>query len=277
MTTWLITGVSSGFGRAIAKAALDRGDTVCGTLRDPEACAVFEELAPGRAHALLLDVTDDEQTHAVVAQAEQLTGGIDRLVNNAGHGMVGAIEETSLTQIRALFDVNLVGAIAMIQAVLPAMRARRAGRIINITSVSGLAPWSGTGIYGASKYALECVGQTLAQEVGPLGIQVINVAPGGFRTDFASRSLAVAERVIPCYAETAHQAGKIFDTAAGREPGDPALAAAAILAASDADAPPLHLLLGADALHYVENHLAAFSNDVTMWRETSLSTDAKAT
>lgn len=274
MTTWLITGVSSGFGREIAKAALDRGDVVCGTLRGPDACAAFEALAPGRAHAFLLDVTDENAVHATMAKAEELTGGVDRLVNNAGHGMVGAIEETGLAQIRALFEVNLLGSIAMIQAVLPTMRARRSGTIINITSVSGLAPWSGTGIYGASKYALECVGQTLAQEVAPLGIRVINVAPGGFRTDFASRSMAVADRTVADYAETAHQAQRIFEEGAGREPGDPVRAAAAILSASDAAEPPLHLLLGADALHYVEDHFAAIATDIATWRETSLSTAA---
>ena len=268
-TNWLITGVSSGFGRAIAKAALDRGDTVCGTLRKPEARAAFEALAPGRAHALLLDVTDERAVHDAVAEAERLTGGIDRLVNNAGHGMVGAIEETSLAQIRSLFEVNLLGAIAMIQAVLPAMRARRAGRIVNVTSVSGLAPWSGTGIYGATKYAFECIGQTLAQEVAPLGIRVINVAPGGFRTDFAARSMAVAERTIADYGRPPPQAPQVF---AGREQGDPEKAAAAILAASDAAEPPLHLLLGADALHYAEDHFAAIAADIAAWRETSLST-----
>lgn len=271
-TTWLITGVSSGFGRAIARAALDRGDIVCGTLRNPEARGAFEALAPGRAYALLLDVTDEAGVHAAVAEAERRMGGIDRLVNNAGHGMVGAIEETGLAQIRSLFDVNLLGAIAMIQAVLPAMRARRAGRIINITSVSGLAPWSGTAIYGATKYALECIGQTLAQEVAPLGIRVINVAPGGFRTDFAGRSMAIAERTIADYAETAHQARQVFEAGAGREQGDPMRAAAAILKASDQDEPPLHLLLGADALHYAEDHLAAIAADIDAWRETSLST-----
>lgn len=274
MTTWLITGVSSGFGHAIAKAALDRGDMVCGTLRNPDACSAFEALAPGRAHALLLDVTDEDQAHAVAAKAEEITGGIDRLVNNAGHGMVGAIEETGLAQVRNLFEVNLLGSIAMIQAVLPAMRARRSGTIINITSVSGLAPWSGTGIYGASKYALECIGQTLAQEVAPLGIRVINVAPGGFRTDFASRSMAVADRTIADYGETAHQAQRIFEEGAGREPGDPERAATAILSVSDAAEPPLHLLLGADALHYVEDHFAAIAADMTAWREVSLSTAA---
>lgn len=271
-TNWLITGVSSGFGRAIAKAALDRGDTVCGTLRKPEGRAAFEALAPERAHALLLDVTDERAVHDVVVEAERLTGGIDRLVNNAGHGMVGAIEETSLAQIRSLFEVNLLGAIAMIQAVLPAMRARRAGRIVNVTSVSGLAPWSGTGIYGATKYAFECIGQTLAQEVAPLGIRVINVAPGGFRTDFAARSMAIAERTIADYAGTAHQAQQVFEAGAGREQGDPEKAAAAILAASDAAEPPLHLLLGADALHYAEDHFAAIAADIAAWRETSLST-----
>ena len=272
MATWLITGVSSGFGEAIARAALDRGDTVCGTVRKPEAKAAFEALAPGRSHGFLLDVTDEARVHAVVAEAEALTGGIDILVNNAGHGLVGAIEETSLAEIRALFEVNVFGAVAMIQAVLPAMRARRAGFIVNITSVSGLAPWSGTATYGATKYALECYGQTLAQEVGALGIKVMNVAPGGFRTDFAGRSLALSEKVIADYAGTAHMAREVLTTNVGRENGDPALAAAAILKAIDSPAPPLHLLLGADALHYAEDQLAAITADIDAWRETSLST-----
>lgn len=272
MVTWLITGVSSGFGQALARAFLDRGDVVCGTVRKPEAKAAFEALAPGRAHGFLLDVTDEAQVKAVVAEAEALTGGIDRLVNNAGHGLVGAIEETSLAEIRALFEVNVFGAIAMIQAVLPAMRARKAGTIINITSVSGLAPWSGTAIYGATKYALECVGQTLAQEVGALGITVMNVAPGGFRTDFAGRSLVMSEKLIEDYAETAHQARHTLTNNVGRENGDPALAAAAILKAVESAEPPLHLLLGADALHYAEDHLVAIGTDIDTWRETSLST-----
>jgi NAD(P)-dependent dehydrogenase (short-subunit alcohol dehydrogenase family) len=272
LVNWLITGVSSGFGRALARAALDRGDRVCGTVRGDAARAAFEALAPGRAIGLLLDVTDAAAIAPAIAAAERATGGIDRLVNNAGYGIAGAIEETGLDQVRGLFEVNVFGAIAMIQAILPAMRARRAGHIINITSVSGLAPWSGTGIYGASKYALECVGQTLAQEVAPLGIHVMNVAPGGFRTDFAGRSLATAERRIADYDGGAHQAELTLTGNSGNEKGDPTRAAAAILRASDDPRPPLHLLLGADALHYVEDKMVGLAKDIAQWRDVSLST-----
>ncbi|ATU74166.1 Putative oxidoreductase [Gluconacetobacter sp. SXCC-1] len=274
MTNWLITGAGRGLGRALAAAALARGDTVCGTLRDERACTAFEALAPGRAFGFLLDLRDPAAIHRVVNGAEVQTGGIDRLVNNAGYGLVGALEETSLDQARALFDVNLFGAIAMIQAVLPFMRARRAGYIINITSVSGLAPWSGTAIYGASKYALECIGQTLAQEVTPLGIRVMNVAPGGMRTDFAGHSLVLAEGDIKDYDGGAHEARRILTSAPGHEKGDPDRAAAAILLALDTPDPPLHLLLGEDALHYADIAREALQTDIDAWRELSLTTTA---
>ncbi|MFT8710853.1 MAG: oxidoreductase [Komagataeibacter rhaeticus] len=274
MTNWLITGAGRGLGRALAAAALARGDTVCGTLRDERACTAFEALAPGRAFGFLLDLRDPAAIHRVVNGAEVQTGGLDRLVNNAGYGLVGALEETSLDQARALFDVNLFGAIAMIQAVLPFMRARRAGYIINITSVSGLAPWSGTAIYGASKYALECIGQTLAQEVTPLGIRVMNVAPGGMRTDFAGHSLVLAEGDIKDYDGGAHEAQRILTSAPGHEKGDPDRAAAAILLALDTPDPPLHLLLGEDALHYADIAREALQTDIDAWRELSLTTTA---
>lgn len=271
MVNWLITGVGSGFGRALAVAALDRGDRVCGTARNDADLVAFAALAPGRALPLKLDVTDEAAIPGMMAEAERLTGGVDRLVNNAGHGLAGAIEETSLDQMRALFAVNLFGAVAMIHAVLPAMRARGAGRIVNITSVSGLAPWSGSGVYGATKYALECIGQTLAQEVAPLGIAVTNVAPGGFRTGFAGHALAKAARTIHDYERAgAHDAFRILTADNGRQNGDPAKAAAAILQATDAASPPLHLLLGEDALHYAEDAMAAVARDIATWRDVSL-------
>jgi len=271
MTHWLITGIGGGFGRAIARAALARGDSVVGTTRaaaDPD----FEALAPGRAHALSVDLRDEAAVRAAVVRAEALMGGIDRLVNNAGHGLLGAIEEVSIAEAQALMDINLFGAIRMIQAVLPAMRARRAGHIVNITSVSGLAPWSGTGIYGASKYALECVGQTLAQEVKPFGIAVTNVAPGGFRTGFAGAALRVAEREIADYADGAHFARRSLSAGAGQEKGDPERAAAAILTALNAPEPPLHLLLGEDALHYARDQFALVESQIQTWEALSLST-----
>jgi NAD(P)-dependent dehydrogenase (short-subunit alcohol dehydrogenase family) len=272
VTNWLITGVSAGLGQALAKAALARGDKVAGTVRTPEALAAFEALAPHRAFGFLLDVTDETAAHEVAAKAEVATGGLDVLVNNAGYGLVGAVEEASLAEIRAQFEVNVFGPIAMMQAVLPFMRGRRAGRIVNITSVSGVATWAGTGIYCGSKFALEGVAQTLAQEVAELGIKVINVEPGGMRTDYAGRSLHQTQRIIDDYAGAARQARIILAEHGGHESGDPAKVAAAILAVVDAETPPLQLLLGADAMHYANRDLARFQQEIGEWAELTMST-----
>lgn len=271
MVNWLITGIGGGLGQVLAQAALDRGDKVFGTSRSADACAAFAALAPGRSFAQVLDFADPDSPAAVVQAAEASLGSIDRLVNNAGYGLIGAVEEVALPDVRALFDVNVFGAIAMIQAVLPGMRARKAGHIINITSVSGLAPWAGTAIYGASKYALECVGQTLAQEVGALGIKVTNVAPGGMRTNFAGGSLRLADTVIPDYAETAHFARQSLTSGQGKEKGDPVRAAAAIITALDQPEPPMHLLLGEDALHYAEGQTDLLRGEMERWKDYSLS------
>ncbi|MCJ2183788.1 oxidoreductase [Novosphingobium sp. 1949] len=270
MTNWLITGVGTGLGRALAEAALARGDRVVGLSRNADD-ADFRALAPERAHVLGVDLRDEASVADAVARAEILTGGIDRLVNNAGYGLVGAIEEVSLEEAHALFEINLFGALRMIRAVLPAMRARAAGHIVNVTSVSGLAPWAGTGIYGASKYALECIGQTLAQEVAPLGLRVTNVAPGGMRTGFAASGLAVAARVIADYEDGAHFARRSLTQNAGRESGDPVRAAKAILTALDAPEPPLHLLLGEDALHYAADQQALLARQMEQWETLSRS------
>jgi NAD(P)-dependent dehydrogenase (short-subunit alcohol dehydrogenase family) len=272
LTNWLITGVSSGLGLALARAALARGDTVVGTTRRLTDLEAFEALAPGRALGLRLDLSQPGEAATAVATAEAMVGRIDLLVNNAGYGMVGAIEETGLDQARALFEVNLFGAIAMIQAVLPAMRARRGGHIVNITSLSGFAPWRGTGIYGASKYAFECIGQTLAQELEPLGIRVTNVAPGGFRTGFAGSALVEAERTISDYDSGARQSKLSLLAARGKEHGDPAKAAAAILTALDDPEPPRHLFLGEDALRHAREHFELLESEMERWETLSLST-----
>ncbi|WP_448661965.1 oxidoreductase [Sphingomonas sp. CJ20] len=272
MTTWLITGVSSGLGQALAAAALARGDIVIGTARREADLVTFEAQAPGRALGIQLDLAVPGAAAAAVARAEAMVPQIDRLVNNAGYGMVGAIEETGIDQARALFDVNVFGPIAMLQAVLPAMRARRAGHIVNITSLSGFAPWWGTGIYGASKYAFECIGQTLAQELAPLGIAVTNVAPGGFRTGFAGSALVEAERHIPDYDDGARQSKQSLLAGRGKEHGDPAKAAQAILTALDAPEPPRHLFLGEDALRHAREHFEMLESEMRRWETLSLST-----
>jgi NAD(P)-dependent dehydrogenase (short-subunit alcohol dehydrogenase family) len=268
---WFVTGASRGLGRDIARAVLARGDVVAGTARTQAAADAFAALHPTNAIGLIVDVTNAASIAAAVATVEARHGRIDVLVNNAGFGLVGAIEETALEQIRDVFETNVFGAIAVIQAVLPGMRARRAGHIVNITSVSGWAPWSGTAIYGASKFAMECIGRTLAQEVAELGIKVSNVAPGGLRTDFAGHSLHVAAGRIADYDSTAHNAERTLAGHAGEEPGDPAKAAQAILTLVNTAAPPLRLLLGKDALGYAEGEITAMQADIAAWRDLTLS------
>jgi NAD(P)-dependent dehydrogenase (short-subunit alcohol dehydrogenase family) len=269
---WLITGVSSGLGRALAQAALARGDQVAGTVRSEAAAAAFEALAPGKAHALTLDLRDLDAVPTVVAAAERALGRIDILVNNAGYGLVGAVEEASLQEVRDQFAVNVFAPFAMMKAVLPAMRARRSGRIVNITSVSGLAVWAGTGVYCGSKFALEGIGQTLAQEVAELGIKVIHVAPGGLRTDYSGRSLVLSAENVADYDGAARDAKRILADHAGHEPGDPAKAARAILAVTDLDEPPMHLLLGADAMLYATRHMSGLLAEIGANAALSLST-----
>lgn len=267
MTRWFITGIGSGLGRALAEAALAAGDIVAGTLRSEAACLAFEAIAPGRAIGLMMEARDTGSVQRAVAEAERRLGAIDVLVCNAGRGLVGALEETSLAEMRDLFEVNVFGPIAVMQAALPAMRARRSGRIINITSVSGLAAWVGTSVYGASKYAMECIGETLANEVREHGIFVTNVAPGGLRTDFAGRSMALTRTRMDAYDGAARDAERSFASHRGEEPGDPVRAAAAILEIARAPEPPMHLLLGADAIHYAEGAAARLAGDIARWRE----------
>jgi NAD(P)-dependent dehydrogenase (short-subunit alcohol dehydrogenase family) len=269
---WLITGVSSGLGRAIAATALARGDKVAGTVRRPADLDAFEALAPGRAFGYLADMADETAVRSAVDRAEADLGGIDVLVGNAGYGLVGAVEESSLAEIRRQFEVNVFGPIAAIQAVLPHFRARRRGHVITVTSVSGVATWAGTGVYCGSKHALEGVTRTLAEEVAELGIKVTNVEPGGLRTDYAGRSMIVTQARIDDYDGAARNAQRIMADHAGHEPGDPAKAAAAILAIAGSDDPPLQLLLGADAMLYATRQLGAQQAEMGKWAKLTLST-----
>lgn len=273
MTNWLITGVSAGLGRALARAALARGDKVAGTVRKASDRDAFEALAEGgRARGFIADMTDEAAIHAAVDGAEAAIGPIDILVANAGYGLVGAVEEASLAEVRAQFEVNVVGPIATMQAILPHFRARRAGHIIAITSVSGVAVWGGTGVYCGSKHALEGVTRTLAQEVAELGIKVTCVEPGGIRTDFAGRSKTITARRIADYEGVAREAQRVMADHAGHEPGDPAKMAAAILAIAGTEAPPLQLLLGADAIGYATQQMSQTQAEIGKWVKLSLST-----
>lgn len=267
MKRWLITGVGSGLGREIARQALARGDTVLGTVRKPADKIAFEAQAPGSARGLILDLAD------AAAVSGAALGEVDILVNNAGYGLVGAVEEASLAEARAQFEVNVFAPLALIRAVLPAMRQRRAGTIVNVTSVSGIAVWAGTGLYCASKHALEAIGESLADELAPLGVRVINVAPGGMRTDYAGRSLVRSERPIADYdGGPGHAAEAILAGHAGSEAGDPAKIARAIIDAALGESPAKRLLLGEDALRYAQAHIDGLAADIDRWRDISLAT-----
>lgn len=264
--TWMITGVSSGLGRALVQSALARGDRVVGTVRSDAARADIEKLSSdGRAYALKFDITDEKAVAAGVAAAERETGGIDVLIHNAGYGLVAGVEEASLAEIRAQFEVNVFGAMAVIQAILPSMRARKRGTIAVVTSVSGLVGWPSLGVYSGSKFALEGLCETLALEVKPLGIKVIMIEPGGLRTDFATRSRVHSARVIDDYDATVGQCRRILADHAGHEPGDPAKAARIILDVAASPEPPLRLLLGSDAVGYATSKLEAQSQEIRQW------------
>ncbi|MGF6471144.1 oxidoreductase [Paraburkholderia youngii] len=270
---WFITGVSSGFGRSLAEAVLARGDKVVGTVRNETQIASFENLAPGRAHGLLLDVTDAAAVPGAVGQALERTGAIDILVNNAGYGLFGALEEVSDAQARQLFDTNVFGTVNVIRAVLPHFRARKRGHIVNFSSVAGVIGIAGCSFYCASKHAVEGLSESLAQELHPFGIGVTLVEPGGFRTNFAGGSLKWSENELPDYSETVGQMRRYMSSYHGTQAGDPAKAAEAIVRAVSADAPPLRLPLGPDAVDVVRKKLASIQDNLETWLEVSSSTN----
>ena len=272
--TFLITGVSSGFGRALAEAALRDGHTVAGTVRKPGDKETFEKLgAPSNVHGVILDVTDTARIGPVVADIENRIGAIDVLVNNAGYGHEGALEESTIDELRRQFEVNVFGAVAMIQAVLPFMRKRRAGHILNITSMGGIITLPGLSYYHGSKFALEGISEALGKEVGPLGIAVTAVAPGSFRTDWAGRSMMRTPRSIPDYDAIFDPVRQARVEKSGKQLGDPRKAARAMLDAIASDRPPAHLLLGSDALGLVRNKLTALGDEFSAWESLTVSTD----
>ncbi|MGH8780230.1 oxidoreductase [Paraburkholderia sp.] len=273
MRTWFITGVSSGFGRALAERLVERGERVVGTFRNDAGAAAFDALAPDRSFGVVVDVTDEAAVHRAIDAAEARIGGIDVLVNNAGFGLEGAVEEVTLDQARHQFEVNVFGPITAIQAVLPYMRKRRAGHIVNVSSMGGITTFPGLGLYHGSKFALEGISESLAKEIAPLGIKVTLVEPGGFRTQWAGASMTRIENPIDDYDSTVGAARKRRQEMSGRQPGDPRKAADAIIGAVDAPEPPLHLLLGKDALLFVGQKLGALQAEVMKWAPVSASTD----
>ncbi|MEU5614946.1 oxidoreductase [Streptomyces sparsogenes] len=271
--TFLITGVSSGLGRAFATAALEAGHTVIGTVRNPDQVAAFEQLAPGRAHARVLDVTDTDAIAPTVAAVEAAVGPIDVLVNNAGYGVEGTFEETPLDTFRHQFDVNVFGVVAVTQAVLPRMRERRAGHVLFVTSMGGLRAFPGLAAYHGSKFAVEGIAATLAQEVAPFGIHVTAIEPGSFRTDWAGRSMHRVESTIADYEPIFAPVRERRLDRHGQQLGDPAQAGRALLAVVEAEEPPTHLILGSDALRLVADARSAFDAETAAWSELSKSTD----
>jgi len=270
--TFLITGVSSGLGRAFAEGVLSAGYRVIGTVRNEADADTFGALAKGRAYPLILDVTDFAAIPAAVAEAERHAGPIDVLVNNAGYGHEGVLEESSMDDLQRQFAANVYGPVAIMKAVLPGMRKRRSGHIINVTSMGGFITMPGISFYCGSKFALEGISEALNKEVADLGIRVTALAPGQFRTDWAGRSMDRTPRSISDYDAVMDPILAARQAKSGNQPGDPAKAAQALLALVDAETPPVRLFLGEDALGVVHQKLDAMKAEIGAWDALSRST-----
>lgn len=266
MARWLITGCSTGIGREIARVALEDGHSVVVTARRAEAVADFAETFGDRALPVALDVTDKGQVAAAVAAAGDTFGGVDVLVNNAGYGYMSAVEEGDDAEVRKLFDTNYFGAVDMIKAVLPQMRSRRGGHIVNISSMTGLVANPPNAYYSSTKFALEALTEALAAEVKPLGIKVCAVEPGAFRTDWAARSMKESATPVEDYAEHVGARKTLIKQFANDLPGDPRKVAEAVLMLTTLDDPPLRLLLGRDVLKATRDKLAAMSASIEEWK-----------
>ncbi|MNO21638.1 Serine 3-dehydrogenase [compost metagenome] len=276
MRTWLITGASRGFGTLIAQQALAAGDAVIATARNPDDI----EARLGRHPNLLavrLDVTREEEAHAAVAAGIKHFGQIDVLVNNAGFGVLGAVEETSASETERLFATNVFGLLNVTRAVLPHMRRQRSGHVINISSLGGYQAYMGWGVYGSTKFAVEGISEAMHQELAPLGIKVTVVEPGFFRTDFLDdQSLVKTALELPDYAATVGVMRHHAEAANHAQPGNPAKLAEALLALANASNPPLRLALGSDAVARIEAKNSAVEQELAQWRDLSLSTDFAA-
>ena len=267
----MITGISRGLGKAVAEAVLAAGDAVVGTTRSGK--VDWGEGERGMT-VMPLELTDTDAVRKTVADAHALHGRLDVVLNNAGYGLLGAVEEASAEETKHVLAVNFQGPLAVMTAVLPFLRRQRSGHILNVSSIAGLAPMAGSGLYAAAKFALEGASEALAQEVAPLGIKITLVEPGAFRTEFlSSDSIRRSEDRIGDYDQTAGKNVDYLATIAGKQAGDPERGAKAILAAVDAERPPLHLVLGSDALRRTREKLATFSAELDTWQQLSVSTD----
>jgi len=271
--TILITGVSSGFGQALAAEALAAGHRVIGTVRRATAAEAFEAHASGRAYARILDLTDTPAISRIASEISSQLGPIDVLVNNAGYGREGILEESPIEEMRRQFEVNVFGAVEMIKAVLPSFRERRAGHIINITSMGGYITMPGIAYYCGSKFALEGISDTLSKELAPFNIHVTAVAPGSFRTDWAGRSMRRSPRGIGDYDALFDPVRQARKDKSGHQLGDPVKAAQAMLKIMESNTPPAHLLLGSDALKLVRKQFTDASREIDIWETVTVSTD----
>ena len=268
---WLITGVSGGLGRALAEEAARAGHKVIGTLRKADQVPGFDALCPGYTRGMVLDVNHHDAVSAAVNSLLAEYGGIDVLVNNAGYGLFGAIEETAMEEARAQMETNFFGVLAMCQALIPSMRERRRGRIIQISSIAGFRGTNGLGIYNASKFALEGMSEALAQELQPFGIHVTLVEPGPFRTAWAGSSSVRTQKVMQDYSETAGVRIAQIQAYNGQQPGDPHKAARVIIQAAASENPPLHLPLGPLAIEAFRIKMQALEKEIATWEK--LATD----
>lgn len=273
MPTWMITGCSSGLGRAVAQAVLQRGWNAVVTARDVATIDRFAQSFPQTALCLALDVRQVGQIEQAVASAQDRFGAIDVLVNNAGHGYRAAVEEGEPDRVMDMFTTNFFGAVALIKQVLPGMRARRSGAIVNVSSIAGRRSSPGSGYYSATKFALEGMSDALAKEVAPLGIKVMVVEPGAFRTEFAGRSLQQAGSAIADYAQTAGLRRKENDHTHGTQIGDPARAAQTIIETVTADKNPFRLIMGSDCLAWSRDELTNQLQELSDWEKVSVGTD----
>jgi len=275
-SVWFITGCSTGFGRELARIVVARGFRAVVTARDSKQVTDIVAGHEDRALALRLDVTDPAQVAESVRRAEERFGRIDVLVNNAGIGYFAAVEESDEADVRRMFEIDFFGLASMTRAVLPGMRKRRSGHIVNIASIAGLAAYPSLGYYCAAKFAVEGLSEVLAEEVRPLGIKVTLVEPSDFRTDWAGRSANEASVEIADYTATAGAVRRQLHELSGKQPGDPVRAANAIIQAVEAPNPPLHLLLGKDALRMAREQLDALRRDFDTWQNVTVGADFPA-
>ena len=276
---WFITGSNSGFGRSLTEAVLAKGDKVVATTRHPEQIKDLVKQYPNKVKAVNLDITKANEINSAIDTALSTFGRVDVLVNNAGFGTLGAVEEIEDEQVRKQFEVNCFGTLNLTKALLPHFRNRGSGHILNVSSVGGFTSFPGTGIYSATKFAIEGYSEALAKEIAPLGIKLTLVEPGAFRTEFAGDSLATPNNQINDYEETAHKFVKMQSQSSGEQPGDPDKAAQAMIKVVESDNPPMRLVLGEDALKATRQKIETFQKELNQWEDVTLSTsfdDAKA-